>query len=117
MGNLIKAQVETYYDYKKGYIRVRPCEGQGLNTSWNVRFPRALRDEFKEGQKFSCNIEAKRNHYILKGEIELIQKITFSHGGKKTAEAIVGMETVASSSNKVKKQVEVPKLGMRKIKF
>jgi len=110
MGNLIKAQVETYYDSKKGYLRVRPCPGQGLNENWNVRFPKGLRSEFKEGQKFSCNIEAKRNHYILKGDIELIQKITFNHGGKKTAEDIMDISTAQPQPNKAKKRNDSPKI-------
>jgi len=121
MGNVIRAQVETYFDAKKGYIRVRPVPGQGLKENFNVRFPRALRSQFETGQKFFCDIEEKRGHYILKGEIELVQKITFSHGGKKKKEEVTlsNNQQTKNKTAKVKetKKPEVPKLGQRKLKF
>jgi len=110
--------VETYRDPKKPYPRVRPCPGQGLND-WNIRFPRELRSEFQVGQKFYCDLRDGPNQYILVGEVQLIQTITFNHGGKKVKEEIT--PTISKPTSSVvedqSKVLETPKLGQRKIKF
>jgi len=119
MGDLIEnVMVETYRDPKKNYPRVRVCPGQGLNEHWNIRFPRDLRKQFDIGQKFYCNLAVGHNQYMLKGEIELIQKITFSHGGRKTKEELA--PEVPNTKKKLKKKVDKdkePKIGQRKLKF
>lgn len=120
-GDLIKnVMVETYRDGKKPHLRVRVCPGQGLREDWNIQFPRALREEFTTGQKFHCDIAESNNCYRLKGDIQLIQTVTFSHGGKKTKEDF----TPAQATGKPKKAKKIkgkgdtgPKMGQRKLKF
>ena len=111
--------VETYRDPSRPYPRVRPCSGQGLNTHWNIRFPRDLRKQFQVGQKFYCDLAEGRNQYMLKGEIELIQKVTFSHGGKKVKEEIAPATPSGPPKKvqKVKDKDKEPKIGQRKLKF
>ncbi len=111
--------VETYNDHKSDHLRVRPCSDQDLNTSWNIRFPRDLRNQFQVGQKFYCDLVEGNKQYILKSEVRLIQTITFSHAGKKVAEELKPVPTSKSieTVQKEKALIEMPKLGQRKLKF
>jgi len=103
--------VESYMDYKKGYIRIRPCEGQGLNSHWNLRFPRKFRDNLEPGVKFMTALKTGRSHYIPQGEIQWLQAVSIN---------MRGQEQSRSKRPKVtpnNKPAATPKLGKRKIQF
>lgn len=120
MGELYRnVMVETYRDPKKDYPRVRVCPGQNLRTDWNITFPRDLRKQFNIGQRFYCDITEGNGCYRLKGEIQLIQTVTFSHGGKKTKEELAPAPSTgpAKKVQKVKDKDKEPKIGQRKLKF
>ena len=65
-------KVETVYDSKKRYHRVRPLPGQGIKVMW-VQFPKNLRADFTEGQVFECQLlDTGRGFYRATGLIESI---------------------------------------------
>ena len=69
-------RVETYYDKRKRYTRVRPCPGQDVHSNWNVAFPRNLRHLFSLGQEFEVGLVECNNHYKAVGIIRAEENIT-----------------------------------------
>lgn len=103
--------VESYMDYKKGYIRIRPCPGQGVHSHWNLRFPKKFREDLEPGVKFMVALKTGRSHYMPVGTIQWLQTVDINMRGQEQSRS---RRPNIKPNGKPKAE---PKMGKRKIQF